>query len=66
MKRISPLMSELEARTILGLSGAYTSRELDLARARAMRLVHPDHGGDGNFARVRSAYATLARKLQNS
>ncbi|WP_340646267.1 molecular chaperone DnaJ [Phenylobacterium sp.] len=61
--RASAAMSEVEARSILGVGAGATPAEIQAAYNRLMRLAHPDKGGtDGLAAQLNAARDKLTRK----
>ena len=61
--RASGSMSEVEARSILGVSATASSAEIQAAYNRLIRLAHPDKGGtDGLAAQLNAARDKLTRK----
>ena len=61
--RGSSSMSEVEARSILGVGATASSEEIQAAYNRLMRLAHPDKGGtDGLAAQLNAARDKLTRK----
>jgi hypothetical protein len=57
------LMSDDEARSILGVSASASREEIQAAYSRLMRLAHPDKGGtSGLAAQLNAARDRLLRK----
>ena len=61
--RASEAMSEVEARSILGVRAGASSEEIHAAYNRLMRLAHPDKGGtDGLAAQLNAARDKLVKR----
>ena len=59
----SDAMSEAEARSLLGVTAAATSQEINAAWKRLMGRAHPDQGGTGGLAsRLNAARDRLLKR----